>query len=151
MPSACDLAGTVDPQFPCSYVWRPAGCQPEHLISFPCDRSCRLTWVPSWGSQGCLQWEREQARCFSGLCLCCVRPLKQVMLLPRFKEGKRRTLPHAKKSCHITLQWDIQRGFAGIYDSYLQCIYLCWRVYFHNKFQMHTTIQTYPEVERIMH
>ena len=63
----------------------------------------------------------------------------------------KRTLPHAKKSCHVTLQWDIQRDSAGIYDSYLQCIYLCSWVYFHNRFQMHTTIQTYPEVERITH
>lgn len=71
MPSACDLAGTVDLEFPWSYVWRPADCQPKHLISFPCDRSCRLTWVPSCGLQGCLQQERASQVLFRPLLVLC--------------------------------------------------------------------------------
>ena len=72
MPSACDFAGTVGLEFPYSYVWRPADCQPEHLISFPCDRSSRLTWVPSWGLQGCLQQDRASWVLFRPLLVLCL-------------------------------------------------------------------------------
>lgn len=115
-------------EFPCSCLWRLADFQPEHLVSFPCDLSSRLTWASSPGGRRVLSSKRQQAlmpKCFSGFCLCHVCPLKQVMLLPRFRRLKRKTLPLVEKSCPVTLQWGIQTGMARISDNYLSSPYLC--------------------------